>query len=142
MADINALLSGLEKVRPNGQGKWMACCPAHEDRSPSLGIKITDDDRILIHCFAGCEVGAIVSAIGLTLADLMPDIPKDQLYKKGSRPPKFNKFELFDKILNESRILSIAMRQILEGKSLDNDDLRRVIQAENTINDLAMEILR
>jgi len=32
----------------------MALCPAHDDRNPSLSIQLADD-RILIHCFAGCS---------------------------------------------------------------------------------------
>lgn len=127
----------LDKTRPNGQDKWIACCPAHEDRSPSLGIKLTDDGKILLHCFSGCDVESIVSSIGLSLSDLMPD---DPTYKKGNKPPKFNRYELFDKILHESRILSIAIRQVLSGKRLGDDDLRRVIQAEDTIDDLAREV--
>lgn len=139
MSDINSLLSTLDKCKPNGQGKWLACCPAHEDKSPSLGIKETDDGKILVHCFGGCDVDSIVSAVGLTLADLMPN---DPIFKKGTKPPKFNKYELFDKILHEARILSIATRQVLAGKRLDDDDITRVIQAENTIDDLAREVSR
>lgn len=139
MSDINRLLSALDKCKSNGHGKWLACCPAHEDRSPSLSIKETDDGKILVHCFSGCDVDSIVLAVGLTLADLMPDNP---IYKKGSKPPKFNKYELFDKMLYEARILSIAIRHVLAGKPLNNDDLLRIIQAENTIDDLAREVSR
>lgn len=139
MSDIDRFLSMLDKPKRNGEGKWLACCSAHEDKSPSLAIKLTDDGKILIHCFAGCDVESIVSALGLSLSDLMPD---NLTYKKGSTPTKFNKYELFDKILYEARILSIAIRQVLAGKELDGDDRRRVIQAENTIDDLAREVTR
>jgi hypothetical protein len=78
MGDINNLLSRLDKVKSTGPGKWLACCPGpvHNkgDRHPSLGIKQVDD-MILIHCFAGCAVSEIVSSIGLTLSDLMPERP-------------------------------------------------------------------
>jgi len=47
----------------------MACCPAHEDKTPSLAISETDD-RVLIHCFAGCETDDVIATIGLSLADL------------------------------------------------------------------------
>ena len=63
------LLSRLDRVRPTGPNVWIACCPGHRDRSPSLSIKQAGD-RVLIHCFAGCEPGAILGAVGLTLADL------------------------------------------------------------------------
>jgi len=134
--NIEQLITRLEKLRRTGDGKWIACCPVHQDKSPSLAIKQTDDGKILIHCFAGCEVDAIVSAVGLTLADLMPDNPA---YKKGSKPPKFNKYELFERLAYESIILCIAIRQLINNKLLSPDDQKRVLKAEETINDIARE---
>jgi len=133
---IDQLLTCLDKVRKTGDGKWLACCPAHQDKSPSLAIKQTDDGKILIHCFAGCEVDVIVSAVGLTLADLMPDNPT---YKKGSKPPKFNKYELFDRIAYESIILSLAIQQLINNIPLTPNDHERVLKAEETINDIVRE---
>lgn len=43
--------------------QWLARCPAHDDHQPSLSIKETDDGRILFHCFAGCDYGAIRQAL-------------------------------------------------------------------------------
>jgi hypothetical protein len=139
MSKTDQILSKLERVKHNGKGKWLACCPAHVDKSPSLAIKETDDGKILIHCFSGCHVSEIVGAIGLELSDLMPD---DPLYKKGSKPPVFNRYEMFDRLAFEVIILSIAVRQLLNGKTLDANDLLRVAQAESTINDITMECRR
>lgn len=55
------------------QGGWQVTCPAHEDRTPSLAVTAGDDDRVLLHCHAGCEVDAVVAADGLTPADLFAD---------------------------------------------------------------------
>jgi hypothetical protein len=65
-------ISRLARVKRNGKG-WTARCPAHEDRKPSLSVHVGDDDRLLVHCFAGCTTEAIVGALGLKLADLYPD---------------------------------------------------------------------
>jgi hypothetical protein len=62
------VLDRLEQVT-GGKGKWMACCPAHQDKSPSLAINEADD-RILVHCFAGCETSDVIAALGLTVSDL------------------------------------------------------------------------
>jgi putative DNA primase/helicase len=51
------------------QDQWHACCPAHEDHTPSLTIS-AGHDKVLLHCFAGCTPDAIVTALGLTMADL------------------------------------------------------------------------
>ena len=136
MADINTVLSNVEKVKRTGEGKWLAPCPAHNDRSPSLAIKETNDGKILLHCFAGCSVHEIVESMDLTLADLMPDNPT---YKKGRKPPKFNKYELFDRVVFESTILLVAIRQLFNGTPLTDDDMQRVKKAESTIDDIARE---
>ena len=137
MQNIETLLSRLEKVKPNGNGKYLACCPAHNDKSPSLGIKQDDNGKILIHCFSGCPVSDIVSAVGMQLSDLMPENPT---YKKGTKPPRFNKYELFDRLVFETIILSLAIRQILNGETLEEQDLYRVLQAEDVINNIVREV--
>jgi hypothetical protein len=61
----------LKGVRRRGSG-WMARCPAHDDRHPSLSVK-ENNGHILVHCFAGCTVDTIVAALGLELQDLFED---------------------------------------------------------------------
>jgi hypothetical protein len=136
MNKINQIIERLEKVKRTGQGKWLACCPAHPDKSPSLTITQTDDGKILIHCFSGCQVSDVVAAVGLELSNLFPENPS---YKKGTKPPKFNKYELFDLLINNSYILVLAIRQLSNGEPLNQQDQLIVIKAENTINDIAME---
>jgi len=67
------LAQRCERPRQTSTG-WQACCPAHEDRTPSLSITPTAD-RVLVHCHAGCTPEAIVAALGRTLADLFLDDP-------------------------------------------------------------------
>ena len=63
------LLTRLQGVKQTGPGQWKACCPAHEDGEPSLTV--TDaQDRILVHCHAGCTAEAVVGALGLKMFDL------------------------------------------------------------------------
>ena len=50
-----------------------ACCPAHGDSNPSLSAKLCEDGRILLYCFAGCEVRDILRPLEMNLGDLMPD---------------------------------------------------------------------
>jgi len=69
---IEDFLSRLEGVQKSGGG-WIARCPAHGDKNPSLSIALGEDGRILVHCHAGCTAEQIVAAMGLTLRDLMPE---------------------------------------------------------------------
>lgn len=73
MTPAQKLLNRLEKVRDRGQDRYLACCPAHDDRSPSLSIKECDDGRLLVHCFAGCPVADVLEAVGLGMGDLFPE---------------------------------------------------------------------
>ena len=34
---------------------WMARCPVHDDRSPSLSISAGKDGKVLVRCHAGCD---------------------------------------------------------------------------------------
>lgn len=67
------IISRLAKARPCGSDAWIACCPAHKDKTPSLSIKVSDTGNILLKCHAGCETDSVCSAIGITLKDLMLD---------------------------------------------------------------------
>lgn len=60
------ILSRLERVRPAGRDKWMARCPAHADKTPSLSIRIGRTGSVLLKCFAGCSRDAILASAGLT----------------------------------------------------------------------------
>jgi putative DNA primase/helicase len=42
--------------------KGMARCPAHDDRSPSLGLTL-GRSAILFHCFAGCSQAEVLAAL-------------------------------------------------------------------------------
>ncbi|HVV51740.1 MAG TPA: AAA family ATPase [Polyangia bacterium] len=66
---IKGFLSRLERVRRSANG-WTARCPAHDDAKPSLSVTVGEDGRILAKCFAGCDLAAIVRALGIEVADL------------------------------------------------------------------------
>jgi hypothetical protein len=66
-------------------GRWKVHCPAHDDHDPSLTITAAGA-KVLLHCFAGCEVVAICAAIGITLQDLFPDdLPSSRSHAKPTR---------------------------------------------------------
>lgn len=47
--------------RKAGQG-WMARCPAHDDREPSLSIRDTGG-KVLVRCHAGCDQLDVIAAL-------------------------------------------------------------------------------
>jgi len=76
------ILSHLEGVTKSGAG-WMALCPAHDDRKPSLSISKGSDGRTLLKCLAGCSTGKVVEAKGWTMADLF-ETPVKKAKGKGT----------------------------------------------------------
>src|SRR5262245_35472450 len=71
MTPLETLLAKLPGAKHVGNG-WSARCPAHDDRRASLSISQSDDGKALVKCHAGCEMAAILAAIGLKLTDLFP----------------------------------------------------------------------
>jgi phage/plasmid-associated DNA primase len=69
LSDFLSLLKNVSRC----SGGWKACCPAHEDHSPSLSISEGTDGRILVKCHAGCTTEQVVAAMRLSLSDLFPD---------------------------------------------------------------------
>ena len=131
---VENLLQRLSKVK-GGKGHWTACCPAHEDRSPSLAITETDDGRILLKCFGGCSVQEIVGSIGMDISDLFPDS------KEHHRPKVKNAFYASDllKLLEfESTIVMIAANDVAKGKQLSDNDRSRLSQSYERI----LEVIR
>lgn len=82
--DADFLLSQLEKVRPAGDRAWMACCPHHDDKSPSMRVA-DKGDRILLHCYAGCDVSLILTSMGLSWSDLFADKERQHWTPRGPR---------------------------------------------------------
>lgn len=69
----DTILQRLDMVKPTGDGRWIARCPAHDDRSPSLSIREADDGRVLLHCHCGCGAIDVLRAVGATWKDVFPE---------------------------------------------------------------------
>lgn len=54
--------SKLDKPQRTQTG-WLACCPAHQDKTPSLSIDDGANEKILVKCFAGCTQQEVVAAL-------------------------------------------------------------------------------
>jgi hypothetical protein len=67
--------ASLLNARRIGPGRWMAKCPGHPDRTPSLSIATGRDGRVLVRCWAGCDTKAVLNAAGLAWADLFAGSP-------------------------------------------------------------------
>lgn len=139
---VHAVLDRLGGVRRAGRG-WVACCPAHDDRSPSLAIGLGDNDTVLLHCFAGCAAVDVVSSIGLTLSDLFtrPMARAAVRHVRGAVPFETLSRAAFQTVLKESTVIQIAAADLVRSGCLSEDDQRRLIEAADRIHH-AWEVLR
>jgi hypothetical protein len=105
---IENVLDKLDNVRPSGKG-YSARCPAHNDKSPSLYVS-QGEDRVLIHCFAGCEVVDICHAIGLKVSDLFMDKKKMPPAKRREVEVKYSTREKFENLRRDAFLAMAEFR--------------------------------
>ena len=126
---IDNLLSRLEKVRPRGKNRWSARCPAHEDKNPSLSIGIAEDGRILLHCFAGCDVHSVIVSINLDMSDLHPECLGN--FKSIKKP--FPTAEVLSAVGFESLVVINSANQLLNEGGLNFVEKERLSLAISRI---------
>ena len=120
------LLNHLSRVKKTGADRWMACCPAHQDKTASLSIKDLPDGRVLLHCFAGCDPDSVLAAIGLTFADIMPErLP-------GEFKPVRHAFSAFDALralVADLLFIRLCVRSLSQGRALIESDREALHQS-------------
>ena len=80
-----SLVETARRICESRGGKWsgtkgMACCPAHDDRTPSLGVSL-GRGAILLHCFAGCDQESVLAALA------REGVPASTLFSEGAIEP-------------------------------------------------------
>jgi len=125
------LLSRLERVKRTGAGRYQARCPAHDDKGPSLSIRELDDGRVLVHCFAGCDVHSVLSAAGLSFDDLFPPRELGHYAKREGRP--FPAADILRAIAFEVLVVAVAGSSMLAGEPFNAVDRDRLFVAVGRI---------
>jgi hypothetical protein len=120
---IDELLDRLDKVRSTGKDKWVACCPVHGDRNPSMRVS-EKDGRVLCHCFAcGANGLDVVKALALP-ASVLFEKPLEQGYI-----PK----RMVEEIELDRLVVRMAEEDKKRGKPLSYNDFNRLRVAKNRI---------
>lgn len=128
----DAFVARLEKAKTTGRGQWVACCPAHPDKHPSMTVRELEDGRVLVHCFAGCSVEEILSAVGMTFDDLFPDRAIDNRVAPVRKP--FPAADVLECLVTESHIVAVAASAIARGEPITEIDKERLAVATARIN--------
>jgi hypothetical protein len=137
MTPVERMLSRLEKVKGRN-GSWTACCPAHNDKSPSLAIREGEDGRVLLHCFGGCETINVIQALGMDMNDLFPPRREWSGENHSTKPmkPAFYASDLLRIISFECLIVSICAYDMSHGKKIQDEDRERLKVAQQRIEEV------
>ena len=125
------LLSLLHGVKQTGPGRWIARCPAHKDKSPSLAIRELEDGRVLLHDFAGCSTNNVLAAVSLTLEDLFPERLAGHNSPKERRP--FYAIDVLRCVAFEALLVAIAAHNLARGVELAEADRNRLLVAASRL---------
>jgi len=133
-----SLLSRLDRVKETGRGRWLACCPSHNDRNPSLSVRETDEGVILIKCWSGCGANEVVASVGLEMHDLFPNSPKNQPSLKPHK--KWIPRDVIKALSDETFVVVLAASAVLARRKLSEADYERLLLASNRIDVAAQEV--
>lgn len=129
------LLDRLDGVKRTGEGRYLARCPAHQDKRASLSVRVTGEEKILVHCFAGCSVHEVVSAAGLEISDLFPPRPSDPAHAGKPERRPFPATDILRAIAFEALVISCAAATMATGEALALADRDRLKLAASRIQD-------
>jgi len=132
---IEKLINQLEKVKRTGNNRYIACCPVHNDKNPSLSIT-EHDGKVLLNCF-GCGAGAheIVEALGLSLNDLFSG---DTDYY--SPPQKVPLRDVLECLKDEIMIITSAALRVARGGEVNEVDRARILKAAAIIENINEDV--
>ncbi len=84
---VQAVFDRLDGVKVESEGQWIARCPGHNDRKPSLSIGVGDDGRVLLHCQSGCSIDEVLAAMNppMTKTELFADSNSSATRRNGER---------------------------------------------------------
>lgn len=117
--NVAPILDRLEKVRQVKPDAWTACCPAHEDSSPSLAVS-DKGDRLLLHCYAGCTFDEIRAALGMQAHEFYADSKAPK-----SAAPGVSMRSLNDALVRELVLCWVLAADRAKGKPISPVDLAR-----------------
>ena len=131
MSAAAKVLDRLDGVRQSGPGRWLARCPAHKDRSPSLSIRELDDGRVLLHDFGGCDTEAVLDALGLELQALFPEPLPVVRQGMGYQPThsRISARDLLEVLDHEITVAVFILNDIITHRKAGTDQVDRLNQA-------------
>ena len=124
---VTLILDRLEMVKQIKPDQWIARCPAHDDRTPSLAIR-DRGDKVVMHCFAGCSFDEVRAGLGLDRGAFF----KRENAMPSSRPGLSSR-ELDKALSIELLTAYVVARDLAEGEKVSQVDMERFATAKRRI---------
>jgi len=120
---VDKFLHLLDKVKSTGDDSWIACCPCHDDKTPSMSIKETLNDSgepcLLMHCFSCHATGVdVAEALGFKATDLFAEKLNYDHTKKQKRK-YFPAKTVFKCLARDALFVEICAREMQKGFTLN-----------------------
>ena len=136
---LDVLLPRLERVRKFGTG-WRADCPVGHTSRGALSIATADDGRVLLRCFACGEIGPVLAALNLQVADLFPrrdvaNLPPMERARIRELAGIAQWRAALGVLATEATVVEVAATIIGRGDPLAQSDVDRVHAASQRIHD-------
>jgi hypothetical protein len=142
-APITRLLERLEGARQTGPNRWIARCPAHGDKHPSLSIREVDDGRVLLHCWAACGTDQVLTAIGMAMADLFPPRQPEHHRRPIPKRSRWDGNDAWTCVAHECAVAAVVAADAAAGRPVSPEDAERAWLASDRLVDAltTLEIL-
>jgi hypothetical protein len=128
---VATLLDRLDGVRQTALDRWIAICPAHEDRSPSLSIREIDDGKTLVQCFGGCSALDVLDAVGLDWPALFPPNGHKAALRSRSTIPARDLLVILD---HELTVAVLILHEIVSTRKIGASHFKRLLQASARVS--------
>lgn len=129
MTPVELFLSRVPKHKKQGKS-WQACCPAHNDKSPSLTISEADNGDLLLHCFAGCEYRDIMAAVGLEAREGF----------QGSLSPEAKREYQRQTLTKAKQFEELVINAAANADELSDEDVARLATAQRRIKEIDAQL--
>lgn len=129
--NATTLLDRLDGVKQTALDRWIAKCPAHEDRSPSLSIREVDDGKTLVQCFGGCSALDVLDAVGLEWAALFPPNGHKPATPSRSTIPARDLLVILD---HELTVAVLILHEIVSTRKIGAGHFERLLQASARVS--------
>lgn len=132
---IESLVARLDGVKRTAANKWVAKSPTRNERTASLGIRLTDDGRILLHDFGGSSFYEICAALVIHPIQLIPPyLRKDQRAHTPAERQGHDAQAALNGIYSAVIVTRICANKMLDGLVLDLPDHHALRKAGHDID--------